>query len=145
MYHSNCQRIVRVIHRLATERIVSSPSRRHGLIEQPRREYHLEEIVEYHNPSEIERFAILHDFRTQNLDEVDVEKANAQSWEWAAHQEPIVDPRIALVIHEVSIAIVNCSHNLRHLVYQRGVLVSDSVKSKDTGFLVYNVLSVHRF
>lgn len=45
------------------------------LVEQPRREDDLEEVVEYQNPSEIEGFAILHQPRAQHFDEVNVREA----------------------------------------------------------------------
>lgn len=144
--HSHCLGIVRIVHRLTPERVITAPTRyqtlwKHQdnanqlynvslwsaqliviyipiwciniytyLVKEPRREYDFEEVVPDHDLSEIERLSVLHQFGPKDFGEVGIGETDRQSRQWTAHQEPVVDPGVALVVHHVPIAVVRHSH-----------------------------------
>lgn len=93
---------------------MASPSGCQGLVEQPRGEHHLEEIVVQQDLFQFERFTIFHELGTEDLDEVGVKQADEESREWTAHHCPVIDPWIALVVHQIPVAVVHRCHKLRH-------------------------------
>lgn len=56
------------------------------LIEKPRRKDHLEQVVDYQGVLKLERFPILHQFRSEHLDDVYVGETDEQRGERWAHQ-----------------------------------------------------------
>lgn len=48
------------------------------LVEEPRREDHLEQVVDYQGVFKLERFPILHNLRPEHLDDVDIGKTDEQ-------------------------------------------------------------------
>lgn len=64
------------------------------LVEYPRAEHSLEEVVADENPPQVEGFAVLHEPGSQDLGEVSVEETDAQCGQRRTHHRPVVDPRI---------------------------------------------------
>lgn len=64
------------------------------LVEEPRTQHDLEEVVDDEGVLQVERFAIVHVFGTNPFNEVGVEKADGQGWEWGRHHKPVVHSRI---------------------------------------------------
>lgn len=68
-----------------------SKSRENGqtgshLVEDPCREDHLEQVIGYQDVFKLERFPVLHEFRPEHLDDVDVGETDEQRGEGRAHQ-----------------------------------------------------------
>lgn len=64
------------------------------LVEYPRAEHSLDEVVADEDPPQVEGLAVLHEPRSQDLGEVSVEETDAQRGQRRTHHGPVVDPRI---------------------------------------------------
>jgi hypothetical protein len=64
------------------------------LVEDPRAEDRLKEVVDYKHVTEVKRFPVLHHLGAQHFGEVRIRQADRKSWEGAAHHGPVVHTRI---------------------------------------------------